>query len=443
MVTDMVTDMAPTRTAATTYKMSVSERSVMRGVGKSYLLLVAGLVLAVAAGAASYSIVYRTNAPARSLQIPLLANGFAEAGAARALFAAQLKSNEKAEPGAAAALLARQGFGHEPLAAQALPVLVRNLAANGEAQKSARFLELAGKVTRRNKLVNAMLIDREVALQRPEYAVVLLGRAMAVSNDVRSFYIERLALATANPKAMPAFADLLGGEPEWAADYWSAVLRNSVAAPQAGELRLRIAGPPWNRKTPRDTDFELIAQLASRNYWELASNLSRALGLRSAPGSFLTNADFARVPRFIPFDWESIQTGEVGSSVEKGSLVVSGLPGTSAAAARQMIALPGSGFYRLDWKLSGLDAAAGADVKFRLSCPDQGRAGGPIAPVSLSEGAGSRTLFVPPSACRWYWATVELDTSLSDAGVDLVVDRLALVRSDADAVRPTPSDADR
>ena len=415
----------------------------MRGFAKNYILLAVGLILTIAVGAASYSIVNRTNAPARSLQVPVLANGFAEAGAARALFTARLKASEKAEPGANAVRLARLGFGHEPLAAQGLPVLVRSLAADGQALKSVQFLELAGKITRRNKLVNAMLIDREVAMQRPERAVLLLGRAMAVSNEVRSFYINRLALATADPKAMPAFVDLLGSEPEWAADYWSAVLRNSVAAPQAGELRLRIAGPPWNRKTPRDTDFELIAQLASRNYWDLASNLSQALGLRSTPGSFLANVDFARAPRFVPFDWELIQTGEVGSSVEKGHLVVSGLPGTSVVAARQMIALPGSGSYRLDWKLSGLDSAAGADVKFRLSCPDQGRAGGPVTPVPLSEGAGSRTLFVPPSACRWYWATVELDTSLSDAGVDLVIDRLALVRSDADAVRPTPPEAAR
>lgn len=415
----------------------------MKGFAKYYVLPGIGLALAVAAGAATYSVVHRTKAPARSLQMPFLANGFAEAGAARALFTAQLKTNEKAQPGANAVRLARLGFGHEPLAAQGLPVLVRSFSANGQARKSLEFLELSGKVTRRNKLVNAMLIDREVAQQRPERAVLLLGRAMAVSNEVRSFYIERLALATANPKTMPAFADLLGSEPEWAADYWSAVLRNSVAAPQAGELRLRLAGSPWNRKVPRDTDFELIAQLASRNYWDLASNLSRALGLRSTPGNFLINADFARAPRFVPFDWELMQTGEVGSSVEKGSLVVSGLPGTSASVARQMIALPGSGAYRLDWKLSGLESAAGTDIKFRLSCPDQGRAGGPIAPASMSEGAGSRTLFVPPSACRWYWATIELDTSLSDAGVDLVIDRLALVRSNADAGRPTPPDADR
>lgn len=415
----------------------------MRGCAKNFLLLAVGLMMAVVVGAASYSIVNRTKAPMRSLQVPLLANGFAEASAARALFAARLGSNEKAEPGANAVRLALLGFGHEPLAAQGLPVLVRQLAADGQVRESVQFLELAGRVTRRNRLVNAMLIDREVAMRRPERAVLLLGRAMAVSNDVRSFYVDRLVLATANPKAMPAFADLLGSEPEWAADYWSAVLRNSVAAPQAGELRLRIAGPPWNRKIPRDTDFELISQLASRNYWELASELSRALGLRSTPGSFVTNADFGRAPRFVPFDWELMQTGEVGSSIEKGNLVVSGLPGTNATVARQMIALPGSGSYRLAWKLSGLDAAAGADVKFRLTCPDQGRAGGPIAPLSLSEGTGSRTLFVPPSACRWYWAAVELDTSLSDAGVDLVIDRLGLARSDADAERPAPSNLDR
>lgn len=415
----------------------------MSGFARQYLLLGVGLLLAAVVGATSYSIVNRTNAPTRSLQIPTLANGFAEAAVARAVFAAQLKEDPEAKPNMLAVRLARQGFDHEPLAAKGLPVLIRSLAAKGQEQQSIRLLELAGKVTRRDSLINAMLIDREVAMERPERAVVLLGRAMAVSNEVRSFYVDRLVLATANPKAASAFADILGAEPEWGADYWSAVLRNSVATPQAGELRLRIAGPPWNRNAPQDTDFELISQLASRNYWDLAFDLSRALGLRAVEGNFLTNADFVRTPRFVPFDWDLMQTGEIGSSVEKGSLVVSGLPGTNGAVARQIIALPKSGAYRLDWKMSGLEAAAGAIVKFRLSCPDAGRSGGPIAPAELSAATDSRTLLVPPSACRWYWATIELDTTASDSGVDLVIDRLSLVRGKAGGPEAATSTANR
>lgn len=352
------------------------------------------------------------------------------------MLSARLSNDPTSEPEMLELRLAEEAFASEPLATSALPVLIQSLAASGKREQSERLLDLAGELTRRDNLINAMLIDEELKRGQPERAVRLLGRAMSVDYDARYFYVERMAAATASPGAMDVLAPMLGQNPKWSADYWVAVLRIPAVIPQAGMVRLRIAESPWNLNHATKTDLDLIAELASRKQPALAYDIARALGMRvQQDGEVLTGSDFDRVPRFTPFEWELLQTGDIGATIEpkERTLAISGLAAASGIAARQLALIPSAGTYRLRWKLTGLKAVPDAALKLRLTCVEPDVIRVPVAPVTLTEGAGSAAIRIPGSACRWYSATLELDAAGSSTGIDIVVRQLSL-RRDGDAV---------
>ncbi len=388
------------------------------------------MLAAAAVGATSFAIANQTRKPAVAMAVGVPPQGLAQAGVARALYGARLVKNPKADPGAAARRLAERAFAAEPLAANALPILVAGLTADGDRRKSAALLQLAGQVTRRDRLINAMLIDEELPKNRPDRVIKLFDRAMAVSYEVRGFYLERLADATASPGALRALAPMLGRSPDWSAEYWNAVVLRPQVVPQAGELRLRTAAAPWNQRKPLDSDARLIRELVTAKQFETAAALAGVLGLKATTGDSLINSGFATTPRFPPVDWELVESGEIGVSIDpaKGRLLLSSLPASEGVVARQLTALS-TGRYRLNWQVSGLKTAPGTELRFRLSCVDPALVGGKsLDSRLLTDGSGNHVIDVPPSACRWFWLALELDTMNVDSGVDIALDHISLRR---------------
>lgn len=401
--------------------------------GKSYLLLGIGLVTGVAAAAQSFSIVNQKRAPARSLMLGLPFDGTAKGSLANLMQAARVAKDPRSMPTKAEIALARQAFASEPLAASSLPILIQEAGAAGKGGQARQLLQRAGQLTRRNNLLNAMLIDDATKLNDPSRAVVLLGRAMTVNYKVRDLYVGRMAAATVSRGALEALPPLLGQNPDWSKEYWTTVVGNRALIPNGAKIRLRIVGAPWNLKKPDEIDFQLIRELANLDP-AMAFRLSQALGApKPATGEILANPDFRREPRFVPLDWELLQSGDIGADIEPaaGRLVLSSLPAASGVAARQLVHVAGAGRYRVQWKLSGLPAGGDASLKFRLACADRSRPAAPIAPAILTQGAGSAAIDVRNVTCDWYWATLELDTSNSAAGVDVEVRQLSLRREGA------------
>lgn len=404
----------------------------MKKPGKFYLLIVAGLLTSCVVWAQSAVIVNQRRAPARSVTIGVPPQGWAKASLSRAKQAARLGKKPKSFPSPPERRLAQEAFAAEPLATSVLPVLIQSLEADGKSVQSKRLLALAGGLTRRDNLLNAMLIDEALRRQQPERAVQLLGRAMSVDYDARYFYVGRMAAATASRGAMNILAPMLGRNPKWSADYWVAVLRNPAVMPQAGNLRLRLAGKPWNLKKPANTDFDLVAELASRRQQRLAYDIARSLGMPAPQGGeLLMGASFDREPRFTPFEWEMLQTGDIGTTIEPKArtLSISTLPAASGIAVRQIAYVPGAGSYRLRWKLAGLKSNPDAALKFRLACVEAGKVKLSVAPVILTEGDGSAPLVIAGSTCNWYSATLELDAAGSSVGTDIAIQWLSLRRN--------------
>lgn len=404
--------------------------------GRYYLLLGVGLLTAGAVWAQSSVIVNQLRAPARAAMIGLPPQGWVKASRSNALQTARLTKNPKSRPGKLESQLAEEAFAMEPLAKAAWPVLVQSLAMSGKKRQSERLLALAGGLSRRNNLLNALLIDQALKRGEPHNALRLLGRAMSVDHGIQRLYLKRMAVGTADAGAEDVLVPLLGRNPNWSAGYWAAILEEPKALPQAGRIRLRIAGKPWQLKAPMSADFPLIANLASQNQPALAYDIARALGMAAGKnGEILTGSTFQSQPRFIPFEWELLQTGDIGAAIEPKArtMSISSLPAASGIVARQMVRVPGAGFYRLRWSLAGLDVTPDASLKLRLSCAEAGKTGASIAPSIMAEGEGSAVVHVTESVCNWHIVTLELDAPDSTIGADIVIRRLSLRRDNGGA----------
>lgn len=399
--------------------------------GKNFLLLGIGLLTAGAVWAQSSVIVNQLRAPDRAAMIGVAPQGWAKAALSSALLGARLTKNPNSRPGKLETRLAKEAFALEPLARPAWPVLVQSLAVTGKAGQSERLLELAGGLSRRENLVNSLAIDYALKSGNPQRALSLLGRAMSVDHRVQQLYLKRMAAGTANAGAEDVLVPLLGRNPSWSAGYWAAVLEEPDAIPQAGEIRRRIAGLPWQIKVPTAADFPLIANLANQGQQTLGYDVALALGMGARQdGEILTGSTFERQPRFIPFEWELLQTGDIGAVVEHKArmMSISSLPAASGVVARQLIRIPAAGSYRLRWQLAGLEATSGASLKLRLTCAETGKISAPILPFTMGEGEGSSVVDVAASDCNWHMATLELDAPGSTTGADIAIQRLSLRR---------------
>jgi hypothetical protein len=403
----------------------------MKMSAKFSLLIGSGLLAAGVVWAQSTVIVYERRAPGRAAMIGIPPQGWTKASLSHALQGARLVKNPESAPGSLERQLAQEAFAAEPLATPALSVLIQSLAADGKQRKSERLIELAAELSRRDNLVNAMQIDEALKRKQTQRAMGLLGRAMSVDYEVRYMYLERMAAGTASAGASDVLVPMLGRNPKWSLDYWNAVLRVPNALVRAGEIRRRIAGTPWNVNNPSKTDFELIAELAKRGHPALARDIASSLGMSvTSSGELLAGSMFNHQPRFVPFEWELLQTGDVGATIDSkaGTLAISSLPGASGVVARQLIEISAPGVYRLRWSLAGLAANPDALLKFRLTCAEPTRAGPPIPPITIGEGNGSAVLTIPTSSCAWYGATLEFGAQSSSVGTDIAIERLSLRR---------------
>lgn len=411
---------------------------------RTWIIAVASIALAILVALASFGIVNQTRAPSRSLALGLYPQGWAKAAFAQNQFAAQLARAPNAKPTAKMVRLAREAVAVEPLAIAALPVIARSLSGD-QLNKKAQALQLtAAELSRRNVMMNSMLIEQHLRQGDEDAAIVALGRAVSISNDTRSIYMRQLAVATARPEAGRALAPLLGRNPEWAPSYWSEVLQASSAHVEGARLRAALAGPPWNQRLPTETDFSLILKLAEIREFDLANDLAFLLGRESSSSDLLTNGAFSRNPRFAPFDWQLISTGEFGAFIEpKGRrLLISSLPNASGTVAQQLISLP-AGRYRLVSTLDGEFSGEASPLRFRLRCAQSGMGGASPAPVGLGAGTTTAELAVSRSPCRWYWASLEVDTQQRSSGIDLVVRKLSLasIGRRTEGANPSPSNA--
>ncbi|MBK6414352.1 hypothetical protein [Sphingopyxis sp.] len=258
---------------------------------------------------------------------------------------------------------------------------------------------------------------------------------MLTDETVRNVYIAAMAEATAQDRSVAALVPIVGPAPAWSDYYWSAVLARPRSLVNAAKIRIAIARGSWPKKDMTSADRQLVENLVAIREFEMAQGLARPLkrgksGSR-ASSAILSGDVFTDAPVFAPFDWQLSSEGNLGASIDKANkqIVVSAIPGASGFAARQLVRL-NSGNHALSWTMSSEQAIAKNALAVSLQCAEEG-AQEKAASVVLAPGKNREIVSVPPSACGWYWVSIDVTVPDGAVGLDAQIGDLALSQAAA------------
>ncbi|SBV32765.1 exported protein of unknown function [uncultured Sphingopyxis sp.] len=406
--------------------------TVRRGIG--WLIVIAASLVV---GVWSYAVANAKRAPSRALVVAAPMSGTAKASVAYNSFAARSAKNAKADVSREETELANAAYRSEPLSAPALGILAVSMTNAEQAQKRQALLDLAGKINRRNMLVNNELIKAAALRGDDRTFFTWLSRVMLTGNEAKTTYGAAMADATAREGTVAALAPIIGPRPKWTDYYWSLVVRRPASLINAARLRLAVAGAPWRQTDIAATDKRLLQELVRYGHLDAGYELASGLGLRDknakgAGANLLRNGNFGSVPDLAPFDWQLSSIGSLGASIDSRgkTLLISAIGGARAPAAQQLLRLS-PGKYVVDWELSANGELSRETLFARISCAEGGAKYG--APrIDLADPSHPKTVTVSGAGCNWYWFAIDVEIPDSAAGVDVHLKQISL--------KPAPSD---
>ena len=385
-----------------------------------FFVLIAGLLLAAAAGAAAFSAAGKLANPAAAARaFPL--NGEAAAERAMRRYEAQMRKarNPAALPDPAIRALALDAYRREPLNLDAAFILLR-----GNAQMSAArrldALDAAYRLSRRSTPVSFDLLTAHSRAGNTAGAIGVLDSMLRRQTAVHGQLLAFLSGLVRDRSTHGDFLVLLSRKPAWAGQFWRQLAQTPDGLPGAWPLwqRVRSAGIA----TEPELDALLVSGLADQGLFDDAEAMARRVSAFDW-GAGLRNGEFARLPDVVPFDWQLYATGDYGAAIaaDREALVVSALPGSRGTVARQIV--------RLDQARYGMNADLGpgaplqgnAMLRARVDCLDPAAVGtlleAPVADLPASFARG---------ICRW--AQVSLNVAVPEAadGQEWTVERMRL-----------------
>lgn len=392
---------------------------------------IGAVALATFVGLSSYSIAVEKKRPGAAYALGLPSSAGAGGEVAARQFAVRQSRDPKSSVSKWERVLALRAFQVEPLSPTALSLLVAARTSGAENPQRQSLLNLGGQLSRRNAYIGTQQLEAAGLRGDNKTFFLWMSRLVLTNNDLRPAYIRGMAEATAREGAAEALAPVLGPKPDWAGDYWEAVVQRRPSLVNAATLRMALARAPWHQADVTPHDKTLSIGLARIGEFETARRLSSALtGGVKAPtnGNLLQNGSFSRPPLLPPFDWELATTGSLGASIDAGTknLAISAIGGARGDAARQLVRLmPGE--YQLRWKLAYDAPPPKGAMSTRIYCAEEGVKTVPIDPIELASGARSSNVTVPDGTCGWYWVSLYVSLSDDAPGVDAYFESIALV----------------
>lgn len=373
--------------------------------------LIWGIALVAALWLAATAIggILRNEAPGVALSV-YPQNGFAyeSQATARAMSGdASIKTMRISDADIADALSALR---REPFATSALTLIGIARDRSGANAQATAILSQVHALNKRELVANAWLINRYGTSGRDRDALGLLDEALRIRPELTGQYMPAFAQALQNPETIPAFQSLLRVRPAWEREFWNAVAANPAALPNAEVLRGRMVTSPQDIG---DIDAVLMKAFIDAGRLDLALSAGKKLPvLEDDRDNLVRNSSFSEMPRLPPLDWDLRNDGRITSALDetRGTLEISGLPGSGGTVARQLIALP-PGSYTLLVKLGQAALSRGSEISVHLYCAENGASN-----ASLTErlsGDLERAFVVPNATCRFYW--LDIDFSALDS----------------------------
>lgn len=247
-------------------------------------------VLAVLSAAQTLAIVGENTQPDKAATIAPW-DGSAKAHFAKAAYQGQLAQNPAtAEPPADwIADLALEAYRRQPLVPGALAVIGAARPDNG----NAKFWNAAAKISRRDTLLQGMLLNYHLRADNLDGAIRVLNQILQVRVEQRPAAYVALTQALHDPRSVDTFVDILGAGPDWADGFLVAASRDKEALGNLGLIRQRLSDDIVDPKTDRT----LVRAFASAGEFQRAYDLYTRL---SAKRSGEADGWSSEIP---PFDW--------------------------------------------------------------------------------------------------------------------------------------------
>lgn len=236
---------------------------------------------------------------------------------------------------ARAAPIAREALADEPLLPKAHTVLALELQDQVE---QAAFLDLAGKLNRRDVSLQGVLLQNRVVAE--DYAGVFqtVDRILRVNPELSEQFFPILLTAFQDEKGLAEVSTLTEEESPWIRRFFLYAVEQPAVLEQLAELRSR------SNLESKLLDQQLIANLADQGDFETASRLyAKAVadaGRPVTPGTLDWYSDYT------PFDWRLTNRSGLRAQIERdgSSLDVNIRPGQSGILADRKFRAPAGAF---------------------------------------------------------------------------------------------------
>src|SRR3546814_593685 len=167
--------------------------------------------------------------------------GIASGNVAIASFATRRTHEPGAGVKARELQLASHAYSAEPLTASAIALKALSLTGESKIERQWSLLELAGKLTRRNSLVNISLIEAAARRRDDRKSFAWISRTMLTNSSAGTAYAKAMAAATARDGAVEALIDVLGPKPRWSDLFWRSTIGEPGSYVNAAKLRIALA----------------------------------------------------------------------------------------------------------------------------------------------------------------------------------------------------------
>ncbi|MEC9068329.1 MAG: hypothetical protein VX569_13725 [Pseudomonadota bacterium] len=262
---------------------------------RAWRILLAGLVfpvLAIAAGAQTLAIVGESTRPKEAAAAAPW-DGSAKAHLAKGAYQGQLAAGEAvAPPEPWIVELARDAYRRQPLTPEALAVIGASL----PDEQADAFWELAAQVSRRDTLLQGLLLDHHLGHDDLDRSIRVLNQLLLVRENQRERFFAALSQALPDPRSIDPFVEILAADPKWGDAFLVAASRNEEGLENLSRIRHRLP----DGSIEAHVDQALISAFARSGQLDLAHDLHRRLAQKQGerPGW-----QASTIP---PFDWRFV-----------------------------------------------------------------------------------------------------------------------------------------
>ncbi|ALE17891.1 hypothetical protein AMC99_02618 [Altererythrobacter epoxidivorans] len=345
-------------------------------------------VLAILAGLQAASSVLAKPNPELAARLMPFGNEALQRSISYRLRAGVTTEEQLAQAVEAAEPLAEKAFGRAPLGPEGHAVLIMN---TRDPAKKAEMLRLASQINGRDRLLQGVRLEQEVADNDFDSAMATLDQMLRVNPEQRQLLFPILNDALKRREAVPAFARVLDGSSAWHDNFLMSAARLGIAPANLAVLRGQL-----NRRLP-EFDRLLVAALVREGDLDTANGIYQSVNGKSSNvaglGPLGWSVDLA------PFDWRlGEEAGMRAQPIEDGDKLEIFVRGGKGGIVAERLVKPSTAPFNIVVKHRIVPADQLRDVRLQLRCRG---ASDPFLDERFSAGTNVFRVAALPAGCDY------------------------------------------